>query len=285
MLPPLWPALRRRRGLLAFGATVGLVHAGWLAGRSLGGAAAQVGRWLIGAWLVAGLIVMLAGLVLVVVQSAHGLWRRGRRSPEGVVPDRLVDPSRRLVLARGLALPAVAASTGAGGTPAGIGPFVVRREDVVVEGLPRALDGFRIGQITDVHVGEFIDPAHLGRAVAAMNEARVDMAVMTGDLIDDLDQLDETFADPEECHVPHGMVAVLGNPIAAERGACLTLAGHTHGGQVALFGRPLFSAFEHMLGRYRRQRGHLDVSRGTGHWLPFRIGVPPEVTLLTLRAI
>jgi predicted MPP superfamily phosphohydrolase len=73
-------------------------------------------------------------------------------------------------------------------------------------------------------------------------------------------------------------------PYAAERGAHLTLAGHTHGGQVALLGIPLFGfVFEYMLGRYKHKDSHLYVSGGTGHWLPFRIGIPAEVTILTLR--
>ena len=37
-------------------------------------------------------------------------------------------------------------------------------------------------------------------------------------------------------------------------------------------------------GRYRQGDSHLYVSGGTGHWLPFRVGVPAEVTVLTLRA-
>jgi predicted MPP superfamily phosphohydrolase len=74
-------------------------------------------------------------------------------------------------------------------------------------------------------------------------------------------------------------------PIAVEKGAHLTLSGHTHGGQVAFFGIPAFAfAFKHMLGRYFEKSRHLYVSGGTGHWLPFRLGVPAEVTIVTLRA-
>jgi predicted MPP superfamily phosphohydrolase len=48
---------------------------------------------------------------------------------------------------------------------------------------------------------------------------------------------------------------------------------------------PLFRfAFDYMLGRYRRGESQLYVSGGTGHWLPFRLGVPAEVSILTLRA-
>ncbi len=72
-------------------------------------------------------------------------------------------------------------------------------------------------------------------------------------------------------------------PFAEERGAALTLAGHTHGGQVAFLGRSLLQTYDHMFGLYKRPRGQLYVSGGTGHWLPFRVGVPTEVTILTLR--
>jgi uncharacterized protein len=286
-----------------------------------------------------------------------------------------IDLGRRSVLGGiGRAVPMAALATGAGGVVNGSTGFVVRQEEVKLRGLPKALDGFRIGQITDVHVGAFIDAAYVRRAVQTMNDAKVDLQVMTGDLIDDLDQLPETMAALEGCKAAHGMLAILGNhehwrglkpilaayddvvrrggpvrllvdeahvlehagqkvrvvgvdypmaerirvdkeermrqsaevsfqgvssdefllclshhpdffPLAARKGARLTLSGHTHGGQVAFFGVPAFGfAFKHPLGRYRAGDHHLYVSGGTGHWLPFRVGVPAEVTLLTLRA-
>lgn len=72
-------------------------------------------------------------------------------------------------------------------------------------------------------------------------------------------------------------------PIAASKGAQLTLASHTHGGQVKVFGRPLISAYHYMSGRYEANNKHLDVSAGFGHWLPLRMGVPREVAIITLR--
>jgi predicted MPP superfamily phosphohydrolase len=287
-----------------------------------------------------------------------------------------VDLERRGLLSGvGRALPFLAAGTSTVGLVQGSSGFVIREVEVRLRGLPRALDGFRIGQITDVHVGAFIDTTYVRAAVAAMNAARVDVQVMTGDLIDDLSRLDETMAALETCEAPHGMLAILGNhehwrgieevlaayaesarrggpvrllvdeaqvlehagqkvrvvgvdypmggrrsmavkeermrrsaevafaevsadevviclshhpdffPLALEKGARLTLAGHTHGGQVAIWGMPVFwFVFNYMLGRYRKGNGQLYVSGGTGHWLPFRLGVPAEVTLLTLRA-
>ena len=256
-----------------------------------------------------------------------------------------------------------------------VGDFVVRREEVVLEDLPPALDGLRIANLADVHVGRFIDAQELTRAVDAMNTAGVDLVVVSGDLIDDLSQFEATLAALERSRARDGVVAVLGNhekmgnfaavlagyaghrkrirlliddslvfdhngaqlrvvgvdypmdvggghmlprpqqdarmlasatkafaavhagetvlcishhpdffPFAAERGAQLTLAGHTHGGQVKLFGRPLIVAYDHMQGRYRLAKAQLDVSAGFGHWLPVRFGVPRELVILTMHA-
>lgn len=59
----------------------------------------------------------------------------------------------------------------------------------------------------------------------------------------------------------------------------LTLAGHTHGGQFALAGMPLFHVFKYMMGEYRQGSSLAYVSRGAGSWFPYRIGCPPEVTM------
>jgi len=76
-------------------------------------------------------------------------------------------------------------------------------------------------------------------------------------------------------------------PALAERGVELTLSGHTHYGQIAIpqLGWSLASAFlEHSMGRYQRQGSQLYINPGTNYWgIPFRLGTPPEVTVLTLR--
>ena len=84
------------------------------------------------------------------------------------------------------------------------------------------------------------------------------------------------------CHQPQGWHQALA------AGAHLTLAGHTHGGQIALTGRNLnvarFST-RYIAGPYRRDEAFLYVSRGVGVGaLPVRVGAPPEIDLLTLRS-
>lgn len=72
----------------------------------------------------------------------------------------------------------------------------------------------------------------------------------------------------------------------AAEGVKLQLSGHTHGG--AIRGMDLVVAKmneNHVRGFYREHGLTLFVSPGTGQWagFPARIGVPSEITLLTLR--
>jgi predicted MPP superfamily phosphohydrolase len=76
-------------------------------------------------------------------------------------------------------------------------------------------------------------------------------------------------------------------PALAARGVALTLSGHTHYGQFALprLGWSLASPFlEHAMGGHAHEDALLYISPGTGYWgIPFRLGAPSEVTLVTLR--
>ena len=66
----------------------------------------------------------------------------------------------------------------------------------------------------------------------------------------------------------------------------LTLSGHTHGGQIAPFGLMLFrppGCGSYTRGLYRRGKHAMFVSQGLGNiLLPFRLGVRPELCLLTV---
>jgi len=74
---------------------------------------------------------------------------------------------------------------------------------------------------------------------------------------------------------------------AVSSGAHLMLAGHTHGGQIALTSRNLNVARlqgRYISGPYRRDEATLYVSRGIGVGaVPLRLGSPPEVDILVLR--
>ncbi len=81
-------------------------------------------------------------------------------------------------------------------------------------------------------------------------------------------------------HRPRGFVW------AAEKGVHLTLAGHTHGGQLGLAGRSVFDSNDppnYYWGKYRLGKSRLYTSSGVGHWFPFRLGCPAEAPVITLR--
>ena len=64
----------------------------------------------------------------------------------------------------------------------------------------------------------------------------------------------------------------------------LTLAGHTHGGQLMLTDRLGFgpALFRYWSGLYRRDDRALVVSNGVGNWFPLRTRAPAEIIHLTL---
>jgi uncharacterized protein len=252
------------------------------------------------------------------------------------------------------------------------------------------LDGLRIVQLSDLHIGDFMPRAAIRRAVDLANTAQADLAVLTGDLItSDRDPLEDCIAELSRLRAPLGVWGCHGNhersagvearaqalfqrygmhvlrqqcvelswrggrfnligvddqrersgagersPMlrgiealvrqdipnillshnpntfarAAALGIELSLAGHTHGGQlrVALGGRqwsPASLITPFVAGLYRLPLGPevhatgdevaprlrtfacLYVNRGLGTFgLPVRLGVPPEITVLTLRA-
>ena len=64
----------------------------------------------------------------------------------------------------------------------------------------------------------------------------------------------------------------------------LTLSGHTHGGQLRLFGwSPVSFTYDEWGGLYHEGRRHLFVSTGLGGLIPFRLGISGEIVVITLK--
>ncbi len=257
--------------------------------------------------------------------------------------------------------------------------FTIERVDVPIANLPPQLDGLRIAQLSDIHIGDYMPPREIARAVAIANDLRPDISFVTGDFVSsEGDPLDACITELSRLRAPLGVWGCNGNheiyagvedeaerlfrekgmrllratntviehhggrfnlmgvdyqrdhmtsgepagPMlheiehlirrdmpnvllshnpnsfhrAAELGIELSLAGHTHGGQVkfeivdhSISPARLISPFTAGLYRLpmngdRSQKAALYVNRGLGTLgLPVRIGVPPEITLLTLR--
>jgi predicted MPP superfamily phosphohydrolase len=266
--------------------------------------------------------------------------------------------------------------------------YRIKKVEIPIADLPKSIDGLRIVQLSDIHIGDFMTRSEVRRAVEMANELHADMAVVTGDFITTgSDPIEDCISELSGLRAPLGVWGCNGNheiyagmedlaqrlfqrhgmrllrqenaelewhggkfnmigvdyqgghrlygkqprmlngiePLirqdipnillshnpnsfyrAAELGIQLSLAGHTHGGQVRIeivdhdwSPARFFTKF--VAGMYRlpsggiapvtqddaatigRKPAALYVNRGLGTiGMPVRLGVPPEITLLTL---
>lgn len=88
----------------------------------------------------------------------------------------------------------------------------VVRVDVPVSGLPAALHGFTIAQISDIHVGPTIRGGYLQAIVDRVNRLEADMVAVTGDLVDgSVAELARHVAPLAGLRSRHGTFFVTGN--------------------------------------------------------------------------
>ena len=125
------------------------------------------------------------------------------------------DPERRLLLRRvlGAAAATVSASLGVLALREGTRRVAVRDVEVTLPRLPRALDGFTIVQLTDIHVGgQTIHRAFIEEMVATTNALGADVVAITGDLVDgSVDELREQVAPLAALRARQGVSFVTGN--------------------------------------------------------------------------
>jgi uncharacterized protein len=57
------------------------------------------------------------------------------------------------------------------------------RQDVQIVGLPRAFDGMRVVQLSDIHMDEFTEPFFVRNAVEQVNRLQADAIFLTGDFV------------------------------------------------------------------------------------------------------
>ncbi len=249
----------------------------------------------------------------------------------------------------------------------------VTRPRIRLARLPKAFEGFRIAQLSDVHISPFMTADQIRRCVTIANETKADLIVMTGDYISwDPEAQGEVVQALAGLHAPCGVFGCLGNheqesstegsitrlfaakgirmlrqerarirlrgetlnligmdesggesqaeweedvhrrlrqvkrlmmpgtvnillvhypnvfDSVAELGIDLTLAGHTHGGQLSLEFIRRGLSLAHLLGPYdsglyEKGGSLLYVNRGIGTTgFPIRLGARPEITVFEL---
>ena len=132
------------------------------------------------------------------------------RSPAGA-PD---DPERRQASARmfGGAAALGGLGTSGYGLASALGAVSVKRVRVAIDRFAKAQSGYRIVQITDIHVGPTIGREFIEGVVARVNALKPDLVAITGDLVDgSVAELAEQVAPLANLKAKDGVFFVTGN--------------------------------------------------------------------------
>ena len=166
--------------------------------------AATVLSWIVFPWIGCAL------LLLVVMAVTDLSWLAFRATPSFS----LQDPERRVALQRLFGFAALGTTTMLSGYSLwnGLRQVTVKPITVTLNRLPKSLDGLRIVQITDLHIGPMIDGDWLRHVVAQVNALKPDLIAVTGDLVDgSVETLRNHVAPIAGLVAPLGVYFITGN--------------------------------------------------------------------------
>ena len=164
--------------------------------------------------------------LLLLVAGVRWTWRRARRLPS--LGDAAAGPQstevrpdvrsnvqldrRRFVQGATAFVGAIPFGLGAYGFLIGRHAYRVNEVDLPLAALPRELDGLRIAQLSDIHIGSYMSAAEVRRAVGMANELNPDLSVVTGDFITGPgDPLEACIAELSGLRAPLGVWGCNGN--------------------------------------------------------------------------
>ena len=96
------------------------------------------------------------------------------------------NPERRRVLAHGMIYPMLSLAIALYGNRIEKNCDVENFYDVPIKNLPPELEGFRLAQISDVHLGAYYSLERLEALLTRVAESRPDILAITGDIFDDV---------------------------------------------------------------------------------------------------
>ncbi len=199
------PAWTRAGGWLFAGLAV-LIPVGMGIGRFAGRSMGKVLAAVVYGWM--GLAILLFFL-LVTSEVVRALVQGVAAIASGPL-----DPARRTFLSRGVAgsVSLTALALAGAGVASALGKVALERVKVPLRRLPAALSGFRIVQVSDLHIGPTLGRGWLAEVVAGVNAAEPDVVVITGDLVDgSVSDLRAEVAPLADLRAKHGVFFVTGN--------------------------------------------------------------------------
>ena len=90
--------------------------------------------------------------------------------------------------------------------------IAVKKVEIFLKKLPKSFDGFRIAQISDLHIGSIIKHAYVQKVVNITNNLQADLIALTGDFIDgEVDKLRFDAQPLSKLKSKYGSFFVTGN--------------------------------------------------------------------------
>jgi predicted MPP superfamily phosphohydrolase len=203
VLDPGWPEPARTLGVAALALLGALIVLHPIAERALPRPLARFVSWPAALWMGAFFWLFLLSLASdALLAVAGGVARAADASAPGEGAAAL-----RAVLALSLTGVALAA-----GLRSGLAPPALRRVEFAIERWPRALDGFRIVQISDIHIGPLLGREFAAQLAQRVNALAPDLVAVTGDLVDgSAPRLRAEVAPFGGLRARHGVFFVTGN--------------------------------------------------------------------------
>jgi uncharacterized protein len=121
-------------------------------------------------------------------------------------------PRSEFLVKTGLALSAIPFVGITYGIISGAHDYRVRRKTITLNNLPKAFDGIKIAQISDIHSGSFFNKTAVKGGVEMLLKERPDLVFFTGDLVNDrVDEFKDYFDIFKKIKAPLGVYSTLGN--------------------------------------------------------------------------
>lgn len=166
--------------------------------------------------------------------------------------------------------------------------FELEEVAIAIRGWPRALDGYVIAQVSDIHVGAFVGDRELDEGFEVLRRARADLVVVTGDLVDfQAEAISKLLARLLGAGARDGAYVVLGNhdhyagaaDVASLIGASDVRLLHNEGVRIRPGDGGGFSLLgvDDLQGRHGRSPGYAGPDLGRAY-----AGLPPDLPRVLL---
>lgn len=158
-------------------------------------------------------IIFACKLVVAVFLFLDDLIRLGKVVLNSTSKEPSFDPSRNRFLSQlGLVVAAIPFSAFIYGMVRGAYNYQVKRVTLRFPNLPKAFDGYKMLQISDLHTGSFNSTDPLKEAVNLINKQEADLVFFTGDLVNNMAvEVQEHIDTLKEIKAKTAVFSVLGN--------------------------------------------------------------------------